>query len=107
MAERDKLIKSGQFTLPRLFFLAVVGGIITATVALGGIWLTIGYWLLTLSFCALLLVVAFDYGIKMDQIGAAPQTVQDEVATQSTSSEEAASAARVRRRTSRSPKRRR
>jgi hypothetical protein len=76
MAERDKVIKSGQLTLPRLLFLIVVGGVIVFTVYAGGIFLSIGYWLLTLSICALLFLIAIDYGIKMDKIdmtGQAPQ----------------------------------
>jgi hypothetical protein len=64
----DKVIKSGQLTLPRIFFLAVVGGIIVATVALGGVWLSIGYWLLTLGLSVLLFLIAIDYGVKIDKV---------------------------------------
>ncbi|HWO01227.1 MAG TPA: hypothetical protein VNS63_18350 [Blastocatellia bacterium] len=71
MAERDKIIKSGQFTIPRLLSLAAIGGLIVAMVALGGIALTIGYWLLTLSICVLLYLIAIDYGIHMDKIDVA------------------------------------
>ena len=35
MAERDKVIKSGQLTLPRILFLVVVGGLIFSTVYAG------------------------------------------------------------------------
>ena len=70
----DKLIKSGQLTLPRVLFLAVVGGIIVATVALGGVWLSIGYWLLTLGLCVLLFFIALDYGVKMEKVDLSPQT---------------------------------
>ena len=65
MAE-DKVLKSGQITLPRILFLLVVGGVITATVALGGIWLSIGYWLVTLGLCVLLYLIAIDYGVNLD-----------------------------------------
>ena len=76
MAERDKVIKSGQLTLPRLLFLAVVGGVIVFTVYAGGIFLSIGYWLVTLAICGLLYLIAIDYGIKMDKIDAAGQPAQ-------------------------------
>ena len=76
MAERDKVIKSGQLTLPRVLFLIAVGGVITATVALGGIWLSIGYWLLTLALCGLLYLVVTDYGVKMDKIDLSGQPAQ-------------------------------
>ncbi len=76
MAERDKVIKSGQFTLPRLFSLAAIGGLIVAMVALGGIALSIGYWVITLAICILLYLIAIDYGIKMDKLDAAPEPVQ-------------------------------
>ena len=76
MAEKDRVIKSGQLTLPRLLFLALIGGVIVATVALGGIWLSIGYWLLTLALCGLLYLVATDYGIKMDKIDLTGQPAQ-------------------------------
>ena len=68
MAERDKVIKSGQLTLPRILFLAVVGGIIVFTVYAGGIFLTLGYWLITLAICVLLFLIAIDYGVKMEKI---------------------------------------
>jgi hypothetical protein len=68
MAERDRVIKSGQLTLPRLVFLAVVGGVVVFTVYRGGIFLSIGYWLLTIAICGLLFLIAIDYGIKMDKI---------------------------------------
>ena len=76
MAERDKVIKSGQLTLPRLLFLVVVGGVIVFTVYAGGVFLSIGYWLLTLAICGLLYLIAIDYGIKMDKIDVAGQPVQ-------------------------------
>ena len=65
MAE-EKVLKGGQITIPRILFLLVVGGLITATVALGGIWLSIGYWLITLALCALLYLISIDYGVNMD-----------------------------------------
>ena len=71
MAEKDKIIKSGQFTIPRLLSLAAIGGMIVAMVAIGGAALVIGYWVLTLGICALLYLIAIDYGISMDKIDAA------------------------------------
>jgi len=76
MAERDKVIKSGQFTLPRLLFLAVIGGLIVAMVAIGGKALIIGYWGLTLAICGLLYLIAIDYGIKMDKVDLTGQPAQ-------------------------------
>lgn len=70
MAERDKIIKSGQFTIPRLLSLAAFGGLIVAMVAIGGAALSIGYWVLTLAICVLLYLIAIDYGIHMDKIDA-------------------------------------
>jgi hypothetical protein len=109
MAERDRVIKSGQLTLPRLLSLAVIGGIIVATVALGGVWLTIGYWFLTIFLCGLLYVVSTDYGIKMEEVdttGAAAQAAIEPApmadAVRTTPGE-----ARVKRRTARPVKRRR
>jgi hypothetical protein len=64
---QDRSMKSGQITLPRVLFLGVVGAVIVGTVALGGIYLTIGYWLITIGFCVLLYFVMVDYGIK-DQV---------------------------------------
>ncbi len=68
MAERDKVIKSGQLTLPRILFLGLVGGIIVFTVYAGGIFLTLGYWFLTIAICGLLFLIAIDYGVKMDKV---------------------------------------
>src|SRR6266853_138525 len=93
MAERDKVIKSGQLTLPRLLFLIVVGGVIVLTVALGGIWLSIGYWLLTLSICGLLLLIAMDYGIQMDRVDLNPQSLQTVAAVGQAAPTEAAGSA--------------
>ena len=76
MAERDKIIKSGQLTVPRLLFLAAVGGIIVFTVYAGGIYLSIGYWGLTLGICVLLFLIAIDYGVKMDKVNLASEPVQ-------------------------------
>lgn len=76
MAERDKVIKSGQLTIPRLLFLAVVGGLIVAMVSLGGKALIIGYWALTLAICGLLYLIAIDWRIKMDKVDLTGQTMQ-------------------------------
>ena len=67
MAE-DKIIKSGQLTLPRLVFLALAGGLIALFVARGGVWLTVGYFALTAFLCVLLFLIAIDYGVKMDKV---------------------------------------
>ena len=110
MAE-DKLIKSGQITLSRILFLGVAGGIIVATVALGGVWLTVGYWLLTLGISGLLLLIAIDYGVHMEKvepktsIGREIPTLESEGEAESAQS--ASREARPRRRTSRTTKRRR
>jgi len=76
MAERDKVIKSGQITLPRILFLAVVGGVIVFTVYAGGIFLTLGYWLITLSMCGLLFLIAIDYGVNMEKVSLTSAPVQ-------------------------------
>jgi hypothetical protein len=110
MADKDKVIKSGQLTLPRLLFLAFIGGIIVATVALGGIWLTIGYWLLTIAICVLLYLVATDYGIKMDRVdmtGQPAQAAQIEAAPVADAVRATPGEARVKRRPARPVKRRR
>jgi hypothetical protein len=76
MAERDKVIKSGQLTIPRLLFLALVGGLIVAMVSLGGKALIIGYWGLTLAICGLLYLIAIDWRIKMDKVDLTGQASQ-------------------------------
>ena len=64
----EKLIKSGQLTLPRLLFLGLTGALIAFFVARGGIWLTIGYFALTAFLCVLLFLIAIDYGVTMDKV---------------------------------------
>ncbi len=76
MAERDKVIKSGQLTLPRILFLVVVGGIIVFTVYAGGVYLSIGYWFLTIAICGLLFLIAIDYGVKMDKVNLTAEPAQ-------------------------------
>ena len=76
MAERDKVIKSGQLTLPRILFLALIGGAIVFTVYAGGIFLTLGYWLITLALCVLLFLIAIDYGVKMEKVNLNVDPVQ-------------------------------
>ena len=76
MAERDKVIKSGQLTIPRLLFLVVVGGLIVAMVSLGGKALIIGYWGLTLAICGLLYLIAIDWRVKMDRVDLSGQSPQ-------------------------------
>jgi hypothetical protein len=34
----------------------------------GGIYLTVGYWLITLAICGLLFLIAIDYGVKMEKV---------------------------------------
>jgi hypothetical protein len=110
MAEKDKVIKSGQITLPRLLFLALIGGLIFAMVAVGGKALIIGYWLLTLAICVLLYLIAIDYGIHMDKVSLTGQPVPS-AAIEAAPTPEAAQVitpdSRIKRRTSRAPKRRR
>src|SRR5947207_1634431 len=112
MAERDKVIKSGQLTLPRLLFLVVVGGAIVFTVYAGGIYLSIGYWLLTLSICGLLFLIAIDWGVKMDKIDLTGQSVPaagpaDVAATIAAPVSRAAAEVRPKKRSARPAKRRR
>jgi hypothetical protein len=64
----EKILKSGQFTIARLLFLAACGAVIVGIVALGGQFLSIGYLLLSAVICVLLYLVAIDYGVKMDTI---------------------------------------
>ncbi len=110
MAE-DKVIKSGQITLPRVLFLIVAGGIIVATVALGGVWLTIGYWLMTLAIAGLLFAIAMDYGVKFDKVDLDLPTPEAAGSITSTAAVDAGDAAareaRTKRRASRQTKRRR
>jgi hypothetical protein len=68
MAEKDKVIKSGQLTLPRILFLVAVGVVIAGMVALGGKFLIIGYWVVTLTICGLLYLIAIDYGVHMEKV---------------------------------------
>src|SRR5713226_8162969 len=112
MAERDKVIKSGQLTLPRILFLAVVGSVIVFTVYAGGVYLSIGYWLLTVAICGLLFLISIDYGIKMDKVDLTAQPAQasaaaESVSTIAPSAKAAPGQPRPKRRTSRPAKRRR
>jgi hypothetical protein len=109
MAERDKVIKSGQLTFPRLLFLAAIGAFVVGTVALGGIYLTIGYWALTLAICGLLYLIAIDYGIHMDKVDLTGSTVQPAAAAQVSAPVESkplTAEARAKKRTSRAKRRR-
>ena len=113
MAERDKVIKSGQLTLPRILFLVVVGGIIVFTVYAGGVYLSIGYWFLTIAICGLLFLIAIDYGVKMDKVNLTVEPAQAAaVSAESTSAatpslKTTLGEARPKKRTSRPAKRRR
>ncbi|HXG67541.1 MAG TPA: hypothetical protein VNO70_20735 [Blastocatellia bacterium] len=113
---QEKLIQSGQFTLPRLLFLAVAAGIIVGAVALGGVFLSVGYLLITLALCVLLFLIAIDYGVNIDKVNPQTPTAQATAqapvpATESAIAPEAAavtaSEARPRRRANRPAKRRR
>jgi hypothetical protein len=104
---KDKIIKSGQFTIRRILFLAVVGGIIVGTVAMGGLWLNIGYWLITLGLIVLLLLIAFDYGVNYEKVEVQPQQAQSLAGVEPSVVSQTVSEARVRRRSSRQVKRRR
>ena len=85
MAERDKVIKSGQITVPRILFLALIGGLIVAMVSLGGKALIIGYWGLTLVICGLLYLIAIDYRVKMDRVDITGPSAQAAAAQESAS----------------------
>ena len=67
-AAEDMLIKRGQLTLPRVLSLAAIAGVVVAAVSLGGVWLIIGYWVITLAFCIFLALIAFDYGVEMGKV---------------------------------------
>lgn len=83
MAERDKVIKSGQLTFPRIASLLLVGVLLWAIVFLGGVYLSIGYWFLTLAICGLLFLIAIDYGVKMEKVTFAVEPVQPAAAVES------------------------
>ena len=110
MAE-DKVIKSGQITFTRLLFLAVAGGVIVVTVALGGVWLPIGYGLLTAAICVLLFLVAIDYRVNLDEIDPQAPLVQtvgnSETASAADGAQGDSPQTRPRRRGGRAAKRRR
>ena len=65
---QDKLIKTGQLTFARILFLIFCGGLLFAFVALGGKFLTVGYFLVTLAICVLLFLIAIDYGVKIEKV---------------------------------------
>ena len=108
MAE-DKVIKSGQVTLPRLGFLIVSGLLIYFTVTSGKI--DIGYLILTGIICVLLFLIAIDYKVKIDRVdpNALAQRQQAVAISDQAAEIQADSQARerVRRRSTRSSKRRR
>ena len=111
MAERDKVIKSGQLTIPRILFLALVGGLIVAMVSLGGKALIIGNWVLTLAICGLLYLISIDYRIKMDKVDLTGHTAQAAAVAESigegATSKPITSQPRPKKKTSRPAKRRR
>ena len=106
---QDRNARSGQITLPRVLFLVVIGAIIVGTVALGGVYLTIGYWLISISFCVLLYLVMADYNIK-DQVvapGAAQAAATLEAGTPTATATATPAEARARKRTGSRPAKRR
>lgn len=111
MAEKDKVIKSGQLTLPRLLFLVAVGIVIAGMVAVGGKVLIVGYWVLTLAICVLLYLIATDYGVQIEHVNLtsppAPVATIDTAPTGETPRVAAPGEPRVKRRTARPVKRRR
>lgn len=111
MADKDKVIKSGQLTLPRILFLIVIGVVVAGMVALGGKFLIVGYWVLTLAICGLLYLIAIDYGVHMEKVDLTGQPAQTAAIEAAPVGETARVAAptepRVKRRTSRPVKRRR
>jgi hypothetical protein len=111
MAEKDKVIKSGQLTLSRLFFLAIIGVLVAGMVALGGKFLIIGYWVLTLAICGLLYLISIDYGIHMDKVDLtshpAPTAALADAPGTDAPRAAAAAESRVKRRTSSRPVKRR
>ncbi|MFL6216290.1 MAG: hypothetical protein ACJ74J_20570 [Blastocatellia bacterium] len=111
MADKDKVIKSGQLTLPRILFLVAIGVVIAGMVALGGKFLIIGYWVLTLAICGLLYLISIDYGVHMDKVDltshAAPTAALEASPATDTSRVAATTEPRAKRRTSRPVKRRR
>ena|SRR5205085_1305486 len=111
MAEKDKVIKSGQLTLSRIFFLVVIGIVVAGMVALGGKFLIVGYWVLTLAICALLYLISIDYGIHMDKVDLTSHPAQTAALEPSPATDAPRAAAttesRAKRRTSRPVKRRR
>ena len=112
MAERDKVIKSGQLTIPRILFLVLVGGMIVMMVSLGGKALIIGYWVLTLAICGLLYLIAIDWRVNMERIDLTGPSVQPATAQELSTAPTAGvrttlGEARPKKRTSRAAKRRR
>ena len=113
----DKVIKSGQFTLPRLLFLVVSGLLVFIIVATGR--LNIGYILLTLAICVLLYLIATDWGVQMESIGTdtlaaarpdlnrSPAALVGAAPSEPVVTRQAAQEQRTRKRSSRQPKRRR
>jgi hypothetical protein len=85
--------------------LAAIAGVIVGAVSLGGVWLTIGYWVITLGFCLLLFLVATDYGVEMEQ--AYPEHDELEMNKPELTNTHAATAPKPQRRVKRQPKRRR
>jgi hypothetical protein len=105
---KEQIIKTGQITLPRIFFIALTGGLAFLAVTGGDIGLNIGYWGLTLLLSGLLFLVAIDYGIDMEKVEAKSASAQTQTAVeQIVAQPEISEAPRPKRRTSRPAKRRR
>jgi len=64
----ERAMRGRQLTLPRILSLAAIAAVIVAAVSLGGVWLSIGYWVITIGFCIFLMLVAMDYGVEMEEV---------------------------------------
>ncbi len=105
---KEQIIKSGQITLPRIITLVLAGGLAYLIVTQGDVGLNIGYWGLTFLLAGLLFLVAIDYGVVIDKAEAKQaqgevQPAADQAVAQSVISD----APRVKRRATRTAKRRR
>jgi hypothetical protein len=104
---KEQIIKGGQITLPRIMFLALFGALVVASVAGGDIWLKIGYWGLTIVIGGVLYLVAIDYGVQMEKVGAQEPTTNATSAAEPEGVQAAVTASRVKRKANRPAKRRR
>ena len=107
----EKVIKSGQITLPRIIFLVACCAVIYFIVHFGA--LNVGYLLLTAILIGLLSLIAIDYKVQIDKVtpGAlqaqAANTSSDAAGSTSTPVLSASRDLRPKKRVARSAKRRR